>query len=210
MKKIELYAAPTPNGKKIPIALEELGLAYDLRRIDFAKKEQKSPEFLAINPNGKIPALVDHDVPGGPVTLFESGAILLHLATKAGKLLGGSAAERGAVLSWTFWQAGGPGPMFGQAGAFGRESPRNEAAYEKFLNESKRLAKVLDDHLADGRNEWVAGPYSIADIMLYPWFEGIGKLQPAVVDGLTAVAAWTARMGARPAVQRGMAFWEEA
>ena len=205
-KKIDLYAAPTPNGKKIPIAFEELGLEYELHRIDMSKNEQKSPEFLKINPNGKIPAIVDHDV---PVAIFESGAILHHLGTKAGgKLLGETPAERASVLAWTFWQVGGPGPMFGQAGAFMRETPRNEPAFEKFLKESKRLAKVLDDHLRDhSTQEWVAGPYSIADIALYPWFEGIGKFVPAILEGTPAISAWMARMDARPAVRKGMGFW---
>ena len=203
-KKIDLYAANTPNGKKIPIALEELGMEYELHRIDFSKNDQKSPDFLKINPNGKIPAIVDEGLP-----IFESGAILHHLGTKAGgKLLGTTPAEKAAVLSWTFWQVGGPGPMFGQAGAFGRETPRNEPAYEKFLKESKRLAKVLDDHLRDhATQEWVAGPYSIADITLYPWFEGMQKFLPAVLEGTPAISSWMARMGERPAVAKGMAFW---
>lgn len=202
-KKIALYAANTPNGKKIPIALEELGLEYDLHRIDFSKNEQKSPEFLKINPNGKIPAIVDDGL-----AIFESGAILQHLGEKAGgKLLGSTPAEKAAVKSWTFWQVGGPGPMFGQAGAFMRETPRNEPAFDKFLKESKRLASVLEDHLKTSGAEWVAGPYSIADITLYPWFEGITKFVPAITEGLPSISAWMGRMDARPAVKKGMAFW---
>jgi GST-like protein len=198
---LDLYTAPTPNGKKIPILLAELGEAWRLHRVDLKTNQQKSPGFLAINPNGKIPALVD-EAAGKRVVIFESGAILQYLAERAGKFLPTDPWGRYEVLSWLYWQVGGPGPMFGQAGAFGREQPRNEKAYEKFIGESKRLATVLDGHLA-GR-DWVAGDYSIADIALYPWFAGIAQYEPKVVEGCLHVAAWTARVGARPGVQRGM------
>ncbi|MDB5217274.1 MAG: gst [Myxococcaceae bacterium] len=200
---LDLYTAATPNGKKVPIALAELGLPYELHVIDFSKKEQKSAAYLAINPNGKIPALVDSEGENGErVVLFESGAILQYLAERAGKLLGKGAAGRAEVMSWLFWQVGGPGPMFGQAGAFGREQPPNRPAYEKFLNESKRLATVLDDRLE--HRHYIAGDYSIADIACYPWFEGITKFEPSILEGLPHVEGWMHRMASRPAVQKGM------
>ena len=202
---LDLYTAATPNGKKIPIALAELDLPYELHVIDFKKKEQKSAAFLALNPNGKIPALVDtspNDKSSDRVVLFESGAILHYLAEKTGKLLGKNAAQRAEVMSWLFWQVGGPGPMFGQAGAFGREQPPNKPAYDKFLGESKRLAEVLDGRL-EGR-DWIAGDYSIADIANYPWFDGIKSFEPSIVENVPHVQAWLRRMSARPAVQKGM------
>jgi GSH-dependent disulfide-bond oxidoreductase len=199
---LALYTAGTPNGKKVPILLAELDVPYELHRIDLAKNEQKSPSFLAINPNGKIPALVVREDGEEPLAIFESGAILEYLARKHGRFLPTTERERTEVMAWLFWQVGGPGPMFGQAVAFGREEKRNEAAYEKFTKESKRLAGVLDGRLA-GR-DWVAGDYSIADIALFPWFEGVGKMEPGVLEGLAAVHAWLERMRARPAVQKGM------
>jgi glutathione S-transferase len=199
---LDLYTAATPNGKKVPIALAELELPYELHMIDFSKKQQKSAAFLALNPNGKIPALVDTSKSGERIVLFESGAILHHLAEKTGKLLGKSAPQRAEVMSWLFWQVGGPGPMFGQAGAFGREQPPNKPAYEKLLAESKRLAAVLDGRLTD--REWIAGDYSIADIANYPWFEGIKSFEPSILEDLPHVQAWLHRMSARPAVQKGM------
>jgi GST-like protein len=200
---LDLYTASTPNGKKIPIALAELELEYALHVIDFSMKEQKSPAYLAINPNGKIPALVDGEGDGGErVVVFESGAILQYLAEKAGKLLGKGAAQRAEVLSWLFWQIGGPGPMFGQAAAFARETPPNRPAYEKFLGESRRLAKVLDNRLED--RPWIAGDYSIADIASYPWFEAIPKFEASILEDVPHVQAWMLRMAARPAVQKGM------
>jgi glutathione S-transferase len=200
---LDVYTAATPNGKKIPIALAELGIPYELHLIDFKTNQQKSPEYLAINPNGKIPALVDRSAEHGvPIVIFESGAILLYLAERSGKLLPKDTRGRTEVLSWLFWQIGGPGPMFGQAGAFGREKPRNEKAYEKFIDESKRLAGVLDGRLKD--REYIAGEYSIADIANYPWFEGIGKFEPSILESVPAVHAWMKRMSERPAVKKGM------
>jgi len=204
---LSLHTAATPNGKKVPILLAELALPYELHLIDFAKKEQKSPAFLALNPNGKIPALVDTDS-GERLVLFESGAILLHLAERAGQFIPKTPSGRAEVLSWLFWQVGGPGPMFGQAAAFGREKPRNEAAYAKFIEESKRLAGVLDERLK-GR-EWIAAEsYSIADIACYPWFEGAAKLEPSIVEDVPAVTAWMDRLARRPAVQTGLRLGKE-
>lgn len=193
----ELYTWRTPNGRKVPILLAELGWDCELHLVDLGKGEQKIPGYLAINPNGKIPALVD-----GDVVVFESGAILQHLAEQAGRFLPAQGAARAEVLSWTYWQVGGPGPMFGQLGAFGRETPRNERAFEKFHRESRRLAGVLDGRLR-GR-QWIAGEYSIADMTTYPWFAAIADSHPDVLEGADAVQAWMERMAARPAVLRGM------
>lgn len=200
---IDLYTWHTPNGRKVPILLAELDLPYELHLVDLSKGDQKKPDFLALNPNGKIPALVDSDGPDGErVSIFESGAILEYVAERAGRLLPKSARERAEVKSWLYWQVGGPGPMFGQLGAFARESPRNEKAFTKFFEESKRLAGVLDDGLRD--RAYIAGEYSIADIANYPWFAGIDEHEPALLADKANVKAWLARMAARPAVQGGM------
>jgi GST-like protein len=196
---LHLYTWRTPNGRKVPILLAELGWRCTLHLVDLGKNEQKTPAYLAINPNGKIPALVDDDV-----VVFESGAILEYLAGKAGRFLPSEPRARAEVLSWCWWQVGGPGPFFGQLGSFGREEPRDTHAIEKMLAESRRLAGVLDSRLA-GR-DWVAGDYSIADMILYPWFDAVAKTSGEVLGGRNAVLGWLERMGARPAVQRGMAL----
>ena len=198
---LELYTWKTPNGRKVPILLAELGWSYTLHLVDFGKKQQKSSEFLRINPNGKIPALVD-----GGVVLFESGAILEYLADKAGRFLPTEPRARAEVLSWTWWQVGGPGPMFGQLGAFGREKPRDAHAYAKFHDESRRLVDVLEGQLRTG-SAWIVGDgYSIADIACYPWFDALSHSAPDVLDGSDAIKSWMQRMAARPAVKRGMAL----
>ncbi len=181
--------------------LAELGWNYGLHLVNLAENQQKSPDFLAKSPNGKIPALVD-----GDVVLFESGAILQYLAEKSGQFLPAEAHARALVLSWSWWQVGGPGPMFGQLGAFGREKPRNEAAFQKFHAEAKRLVGVLDGQLRRGSKEWIAGEYSIADILNYPWFAAVGELHPDVLEGASGVKAWMKRMADRPAVKKGMAL----
>ncbi len=196
---LELYTWRTPNGRKPAIMLAELGWPCTLHLVDLGKNEQKAPEYLAKNPNGKIPAMVD-----GSVTLFESGAILQYLAEKAGRFLPREPEERAVVLSWSYWQVGGPGPMFGQLGAFAREPKRDEHAFAKFHDEARRLAGVLSGHLK-GR-EWIAREYSIADIINYPWFAAVAELQPDVLEHADAVKAWMERMAARPAVKRGMAL----
>lgn len=202
---LDLYTWHTPNGKKVPILLAELGWSYELHLVNLAENDQKKPEYLAINPNGKIPALVDTEGAHGElVVVFESGAILQYLATKAGQLLPRDEPGRAEVLSWVYWQVGGPGPFFGQMIAFGGQEPRNVAAFEKFVGESKRLVGVLDARLRD--REWVAGAYSIADIINYPWFAAVAESQPHVLDGAAAVRQWMSRMAARPAVQTGMGF----
>jgi GST-like protein len=196
---LHLYTWRTPNGRKVPILLAELGWRCQLHLIDLGKNEQKSPTYLAINPNGKIPALVDEDV-----VLFESGAILEYLADKAGRFLPREPRTRAEVLSWCWWQVGGPGPFFGQLGSFRREQPPDEHAVDKMFSESRRLAGVLDARLL-GRT-WVAGDYSIADMMLYPWFDAVANHGGDVLDGMDAVHAWMARMAARAPVQQGMAL----
>lgn len=196
---IELYTWHTPNGRKVPILLSELGWPCALHLVNLERNEQKLPGYLAINPNGKIPAVVDDGV-----VVFESAAILEYLANKAGRLLPSERRARAEVLSWTSWQVGGPGPMFGQLGSFAREQPRDEHAFAKFRAEAERLVGVLDGRLRD--REWIAGGYSIADIINYPWFEALSQVQPDALDGADAVKAWMRRMAARPAVQKGMAL----
>ncbi len=206
---IQLYSLTTPNGVKVSIALEELGLPYDAHLIDFATNDQTSPAFLSLNPNNKIPAIIDPDGPGGvPLAMFESGAILIYLAEKTGQLL--PAAARYDVLQWLMFQMGGIGPMFGQLGYFhtfaGKdvEDPRPK---ERYRAEVARLLQVLDQRLA-GR-DWIAGDYSIADIATAPWlntlltFYKVGDITGW--NDLTHVPAYLDRVLARPAVQRGMA-----
>jgi len=194
---LRVYTWHTPNGRKLPILLAELGLDYELELVDLGKNEQKRPAYLAINPNGKIPALVD-----GETKIFESGACLEYLADKTGRFLARSGSERYETLSWLYWQVGGPGPMFGKLGGFEREMPRDEHAVEKFFDESKRLALVLDGRLRD--REWIAREYSIADIACYPWFEAVQKTDARVLADAHAVRRWMDRMAARPAVAKGM------
>jgi GST-like protein len=202
---LDLYTWHTPNGQKAPILLAELDWAYELHLVNLGQNEQKKPAYLAINPNGKIPALVDTERnDGGLVVVFESGAILTYLADKAGRFLPRDEPGRSEVLSWVYWQVGGPGPFFGQLVAFGAESPRNQRAFDKFLAESKRLVGVLDGRLRD--REWIAGSYSIADIMNYPWFAAVARAHPEALEGADAVKQWMARMIARPAVQKGLSF----
>lgn len=202
---LDLYTWHTPNGKKPGILLAELEVPYTLHLVDIGKNENKTHDFLGINPNGKIPALVDRDVNLGAVTVFESGAILVYLAEKYGRFLPPQpGALRASVLSWTFWQVGGPGPMFGQLGYFGRTEPRNEGAYARYFEESKRLAAVLETQL-EGR-DFLCTEYSIADMMNWPWFSGMADREPEVLAGLPRVRDWLARVGDRPAVKSGAKF----
>jgi GSH-dependent disulfide-bond oxidoreductase len=205
---IQLYSLPTPNGVKVSIALEELGLPYDAHLVDFATNDQTSPEFLSLNPNNKIPAIIDPNGPGGkPLALFESGAILIYLAEKAGKLL--PDANRYEVLQWLMFQMGGVGPMFGQLGFFhtfaGKdiEDPRPK---ERYRAETARLLVVLDKALE--HRDWIAGDYSIADIAIAPWlrtardFYKVGDITGW--NELTRVPAYLDRFLDRPAVQKGL------
>lgn len=205
---IQLYSLATPNGVKISIALEELGLPYDAHLVDFATNDQTSPEFLSLNPNNKIPAIIDRHGPDGqPLALFESGAILIYLAEKAGKLL--PQANRYQVLQWLMFQMGGVGPMFGQLGFFhtfaGKdiEDPRPK---ERYRAEAERLLKVLDGAL-HGR-DWIAGDYSIADIAIAPWLRTLRDFYKAGdITGLAErpnVLAYLERFLARPAVVKGL------
>lgn len=196
-----LYTAATPNGKKISIALEELALPYTVRAVALGKQEQKTPEFLALNPNGRIPVLVDHEE--GDFVLFESGAILEYLAEKHGKLCPQDRKGRSLVQQWLMFQMAGVGPMQGQAGVFYRYAPEKiPYAIDRYQREVRRLYEVLDGRL--GQSEHLAGDYSIADIATYPWVSGHDWVGVSV-EGLANLQRWLAAVGARPAVVRGMA-----
>jgi GSH-dependent disulfide-bond oxidoreductase len=209
--RIQLYSTPTPNGVKVSIMLEETGLAYEPHFINIGENETWGPEFLSLNPNGKIPAIIDPDGPGGkPFGLFESGAILLYLAEKTGQLLPSDAERRYETIQWVFFQMASVGPMFGQLGFFHKFAGReieDKRPLERYRNESKRLLGVLETRL-EGR-DWIMGAdYTIADISLLGWvrnligFYGAGEL--VEFDSLKRVPAWLERGLARPAVQRGL------
>lgn len=207
---ITLYTWTTPNGRKIPVALEEMGLPYEVRPVDIGANEQFSAAFLAVSPNNKIPAIVDHGAAGGPVSVFESGAILVYLAEKSGLLLPSGGAARAKVLEWLFWQVGGIGPMLGQLFYFAVRAPEKvPPAIERFQEEANRLFGVLERRLSEA--PYLGGDaYSIADIATYPWvIPAIGLVRAGAGDALgplPAVDRWLAEVGARPAVQRGMAI----
>ena len=197
---IDLYTAATPNGHKVSIALEELGLPYQLHELSFDLQQQKAPEFLKINPNGRIPAIVDRD--NDNFAVFESGAILYYLAEKTGKLLPSDAKGRSVALQWLMFQMGGVGPMQGQANVFYRYFPEKiPAAIARYQNETRRLYEVLNTRLE--HVEYLAGEYSIADIATYPWL-AIHDWSGVSVDGLPALQRWMQAMAARPAVQKGL------
>ncbi len=204
---IELYTHATPNGHKVSILLEELALPYKIHLVDLAANEQFSPAFLAINPNNKIPAIVDPDGPEGrPVSLFESGAILIYLAEKTrSPLLPASGEARYAVVQWLMFQMAGVGPMFGQAGHFTIYAKENiPYGIERYTTEAKRLLAVMDTQLT--RAPWIAGDdYSIADIAIFPWTNSILRVpQFPNLDAWPAVCRWREQMLARSAVQRGL------
>jgi glutathione S-transferase/GST-like protein len=197
---IDLYTAATPNGHKVSIALEELGLPYALKVLDLSKAEQKSPEFLAINPNGRIPAIVDRDE--DDFAVFESGACLIYLAEKTGRLMPSDAKGRSRVLQWLMFQVGGIGPMMGQANVFYRYFPEKiTSVIERYQGESKRLFRVLDGHLKD--HEYLAGDYSIADIANWAWVR-THRWSGVDLDDLPHLKRWRDQLRARPAVQRGI------
>jgi len=200
---IDLYTWSTPNGRKVSIMLEELALPYNVHPIDIGKGDQFKPEFVAINPNSKIPAIVDGEGPEGkPYALFESGAILLYLADKSGRFLPEAKARRFEVLQWLMFQMGGVGPMFGQVHHFVRSAPEPVPyAIERYSKETRRLYAVLDRHLAT--REWLGSDYSVADIATYPW---VARHEWHKVDlgDFPNVKRWFDAIGARPAVQRGM------
>jgi glutathione S-transferase len=197
---IELFTAATPNGWKASITLEELAIPYKVRRIDFDKREQKEPWYLKINPNGRIPAIVDHD--NGDFAVFESGALMIYLAEKAGKLLPSDVKGRSLVIQWLMFQMGGIGPMMGQANVFYRYAPeRIPYAIERYQREVRRLFEVLDNRLAE--HEFLAGAYSLADIANWSWVRGY-KWSGVALDGLAHLERWLAAIGERPAVKRGV------
>ncbi len=197
---IDLYTAATPNGHKISIALEELGLPYTMKVLDLAQGEQKRAPFLAINPNGRIPAIVDHDA--DDFAVFESGAILIYLAEKTGRLMPSDPQGRSRVLQWLMFQMGGVGPMMGQANVFYRYFPEKiQAAIDRYQGESKRLFRVLDGHLQD--HEYLAGDYSVADIANWAWVR-THRWSGVEVDDLPHLQRWLDAIGQRPAVQRGL------
>jgi len=200
---IDLYSWPTPNGHKIHIMLEEVGLPYKVHGIDIGAGAQFEPAFLKISPNNRIPAIVDNDGQGGkPISVFESGAILIYLAEKTGKLMPKDPRGRYAVLEWLMFQMGGIGPMFGQANHFRAYAPEKiPYAIDRYTNEAKRLYGVLDRRLAD--HDYVAGDYSIADIAIFPWMR-YGDRRGVNVDEFPNVKRWFEAINARPAVQRGV------
>lgn len=200
---LELHTWTTPNGKKPAILLAELNLTYELHLVDISQGEQKRPAFLELSPNGKIPALVDTDPVFGKITLFESGAILQYIAEKYGRFLPHALGQRRAeVLSWLYWQVGGPGPFFGQLHKFDMDKPRDDLAFNRFEKEAKRLIGVLDRQLEN--REFVAEEYSIADMACFPWFAGLHGMHKELFDSAVNVRSWLERVGARPAVKRGM------
>ena len=211
---LELYYWPTPNGWKITIALEEMGLPYAVHLIDIGKGDQFAPDFLAIAPNNRMPAIVDPDGPDGrPVSIFESGAILQYLARKTGTFCGPTQRDRIAVDQWLMWQMGGLGPMAGQAHHFLTYAPAMDPPHDlpyaksRYRNEVGRLYGVLDRQLA--RGAFVAGDfYSIADMAIWPWAKN-WKGQEQTLDDKPHMARWLDTVAARPAVQRGMAVAEE-
>jgi len=209
--RLQLYSATTPNGVKISIALEELGLPYEAHLVEIGKDQSWTPEFLSLNPNGKIPAIIDPDGPGGkPFGLFESGAILLYLAEKTGKFLPVDPAARYETIQWVFFQMAAVGPMFGQVGFFHKFAGReyeDKRPRDRYVAESKRLLGVLETRLAN--RQWIMGDeYTIADISLLGWVRNLVGFYDAGelvgFDSFKAVKAWLDRGLARPAVQRGL------
>lgn len=204
---LQLYSFPTPNGVKVSIALEEMGVPYEAHRVTLSDADVKSPEFLALNPNNKIPAIIDPNGPDGtPVELFESGAILIYLGEKTGKLIGKTAAEKAKIIQWVMFQMGGLGPMFGQLGFFYKFAGsewEDKRPQERYLNEAKRLLGVLDGAL-EGK-EWIAGDFSIADIAIAPWIAALdfyGVKDALGYADFKNVTAYEERFLARPLVAK--------
>ena len=205
---LQLYSYPTPNGVKVSIALEELGIPYEAHTVTLSDVDVKSPEFLSLNPNNKIPAILDPYGPDGtPIALFESGAILMYLAEKSGKLMGETATEKAKVIQWLMFQMGGLGPMFGQLGFFYKFAGsqfEDKRPQQRYLDEATRLLTMLDLELAD--KEWIAGNYSIADIAIGPWLAALdfyGAREVLKWDEYTNLVAYLDRFLARPAVSKG-------
>ena len=197
---IDLYTAPTPNGWKVSIALEELGLPYEVHTVNLLAGEQKQPAYLALNPNGRIPTIVDRDADNFPV--FESGAILLYLAEKTGRLIPADPRGRSRVIQWLMFQMAGVGPMMGQANVFYRYMPEKiKVAIDRYQNECRRLFEVLNTRLAD--RPWLATDYSVADIAHWSWVRTY-KWSGVSVDGLDHLQRWMRQMSERPACRRGV------
>jgi len=203
---IQLYTWGTPNGRKLTILLEELGIPYKIHPINIGKDEQFAPDFLKISPNNKIPAIVDDEAEGGPLSLFESGAIMIYLADKYSQFLARDGAERWMTIQWLMWQMGGLGPMMGQLGWFALSSPETTVALERYANEVRRLFNVLEKRL--GETPYVAGEhFTIADMAIWPW---ISQYRTRVKDHIEPmlevrpnILAWLERVGVREATQRG-------
>lgn len=210
---IQLWYWPTPNGWKVSIALEEMGLPYEVKPVNIGTGEQFGPAFQAISPNGRMPAIVDPDGPDGlPLSIFESGAILQYLATRSGQFYAKDARGRAEIDQWLFWQVGGLGPMAGQTHHFRQYAPaiikdQRQIAYgvRRYTDETHRLYGVLDRRLAD--REYVAGAYSIADMAIWPWI--LPEHQGQNIDDFPNLKAWLVRVGERPAVQRGRAVGDD-
>ncbi|MEP1520583.1 glutathione S-transferase N-terminal domain-containing protein [Ascidiaceihabitans sp.] len=205
---LQLYSFPTPNGVKVSIALEEMRIPYEAHTVTLSDADVKSPEFLSLNPNNKIPAIVDPDGPdGAPLGLFESGAILIYLAEKSGKLIGKTAADKAKIIQWVMFQMGGLGPMFGQLGFFSKFAGsewEDKRPQQRYIDEGKRLLAVLDKEL-DGK-DWIAGDYSIADIAIAPWLAALdfyGTKELVAWEDHKNVVAYLDRFLARPAVVKG-------
>jgi GSH-dependent disulfide-bond oxidoreductase len=209
--RLQLYSLPTPNGVKVSIMLEEIGLPYEPHLVDFGKDDQKTPEFLSLNPNGKIPAILDPDGPGGkPLPLFESGAILQYLGEKTGKLFPADPVRRWETIQWVHFQMGGLGPMFGQVGFFHKFAGKDyedKRPRDRYVNESKRLLGVMESHLA-GRQWFIGDEFTIADVSMLGWVRNLvgfyGARELVDFDSFKHVPAWLERGLARPAVQRGL------
>lgn len=199
---IELYTWTTPNGTKASVMLEEIGMHYNVHPVNLGKDEQKTAEYLAINPNGRIPAIIDTEGPGAkPIKIFESGAILIYLAEKSGKLMPRDPVRRMEAIEWLMFQMAGVGPMFGQLGWFKRNGADNQQAITRYTDESARLAAVLDRRLAE--TEYLAGEFSIADIANFTWV-GVLPFFKISLDQTPNLRRWHEAIAARPAVQRGL------
>lgn len=210
-ERIQLYSLPTPNGVKVSIMLEELGLPYEVHTVNFETSDQLSAEFISLNPNNKIPAIIDPNGPGGkPLTLWESGAILIYLAEKSGKLLPTDPAARYHTIQWLMFQMGGIGPMFGQVGFFNKFAGKefeDKRPRDRYINESKRLLGVLNKHL-QGRNWIMDNEYTIADIAIFPWIRNLIEFYEAgdqvEINKLPEVLRVLKQFVARPAVKKGL------
>ena len=208
--RLQLYAASTPNGVKIPIMLEEIGLAYEPHLINISKNESKDPAFVSLNPNGRIPAIIDpHGPEGQPIGMWESGAILVYLAEKTGQLIPSGSGPRYEALTWVFFQMSAMGPMFGQLGFFlrwGGKDYEDKRPQQRFADESRRLLGVLDRQLAG--QDWIVGEYSIADVATLGWVNALVSSYNASYilgfDDFSNIKAWLERGLSRPAVQRGL------